>query len=518
MTSTSVIGTTKPLSSPHKKSYGQILKSSAVIGGSSAVTLVLGMVRAKAMALLLGTGGAGLWGLSWSITELARGIAGMGINGSGVRQIAAAVGSGDEQQVARTVVTLRRVSRVLGVVGALMLCALSVPVGRLSFDDDKHTGAVALLSLTVLFSIVSQGQNALLQGVRRIGDLAKDNILGAIFSTLFSIPIVYYFRERGIVPALVCISFFGVLTSWWFARRVKVEPVKLTAAETYGEASALLKLGLVFMVSGLMTLGVSYLVNIILIHRMDKHAVGLYQAAWLIGGYFAGFILQAMGTDFYPRLTAVAQDNAKCNQLVNEQSEVSLLMAGPGLIATLTFAPLAIRVLQSSEFLPAVEVLRWISLGMLLRVLAWPMGFIMLAKNAQKVFFISELVSNVVYLAMVWFCVGVWGVKGVGIAFAALYALYAVAVYFIGRRLSGFRWSWETIWIAGAYTCFSVGVFAAFQFLDFYVATAIGAVVMIATGIYSTRKICALVPPERFPRRARQLLTYLRLLPAGSNA
>lgn len=518
MTSTTAIGKAESVSDAPKKSYGTILKSSAVIGGSSAVTLVFGMVRAKAIALILGTGGAGLWGMSWSITELARGIAGMGLNGSGVRQIAEAVGTGDEQRIARTVVTLRRVSVVLGLFGALLLCALCVPVGRLSFDDDKHTLAVALLSLTVLFGIVSQGQTALIQGVRRIADLAKINIIGAIVSTLLSIPIVYWLREQGIVPALVCVSFVVMITSWWFARRIQVEPVKLNTQEVYGEASALLKLGFVFMVSGLMTLGVTYLVNLILMHQMDKHAVGLYQAAWLIGGYFAGFILQAMGTDFFPRLTAVANDNAKCNQMVNEQSEVSLLMAGPGLIATLTFAPLAIRVLQSAEFLPAVDVLRWISLGMLLRVLSWPMGFIMLAKNARRVFFISELASNLVYLGMVWVCVDRWGVKGVGMAFAALYALYTAAVYLIGRKLSGFRWSWETIWIALAYTLLAAGVFAGFEFLTFTQATIVGAVVMVGMGIYSTRKICSLLPPERFPRRARQLLTYLRLLPDSSNA
>ena len=197
-----------------QKSYGQILKSSAVIGGSSAVTLVLGMVRAKVIALMLGTGGAGLWGMSWSISELARGIAGMGLNASGVRQIAEAVGTGDNQRISRTVVTLRRVSLVLGLGGALLLCALCVPLGRLSFDDDKHTWVVALLSLTVLFSIVSQGQSALIQGMRRIGDLARINIFGAVIGTLICIPIVYWLGEQGIAPALVGVSLELRVASW----------------------------------------------------------------------------------------------------------------------------------------------------------------------------------------------------------------------------------------------------------------------------------------------------------------
>ena len=45
----------------------------------------------------------------------------MGMNISGVRQIAEAVGTGDEQRIARTVTALRRVAFLSGVVGALLL-------------------------------------------------------------------------------------------------------------------------------------------------------------------------------------------------------------------------------------------------------------------------------------------------------------------------------------------------------------------------------------------------------------
>ena len=101
-----------------------------------------------------------------------------------------------------------------------------------------------------------------------------------------------------------------------------------------------------------------------------------------------------MGADFYPRLTAVASDNAECNRLVNEQAEIGLLLAGPGVLATLTFAPLVIALFYSAKFGPAVEILRWICLGMTLRVASWPMGFILLAKGARKTFFWSELLIN----------------------------------------------------------------------------------------------------------------------------
>src|SRR5262245_22322164 len=84
-----------------KHSYRQILKSSAMIGGSSLMNIGIGIVRTKAMALLLGPAGFGLAGLYGSISELALTIAGLGVNSSGVRQIAEAAGSEDEERMAR---------------------------------------------------------------------------------------------------------------------------------------------------------------------------------------------------------------------------------------------------------------------------------------------------------------------------------------------------------------------------------------------------------------------------------
>src|SRR4051794_36116453 len=82
--------------------YGHILKSSALVGGSQALSIVVGIVRTKAMAMLLGPSGFGLFGLYGSICDLTQGIAGLGVNSSGVRQIAEACASGKQQSIANT--------------------------------------------------------------------------------------------------------------------------------------------------------------------------------------------------------------------------------------------------------------------------------------------------------------------------------------------------------------------------------------------------------------------------------
>jgi len=127
----------------------------------------------------------------------------MGINSSGVRQIAEAAGTGDAQRLARTATTLRRVAFCSGAIGALLLLALSKPVSWLTFKDYRHTGSVALLALAVFCADVSQGQAALVQGMRRISDLARMSVLGILWHTVqhphrLCIP----YRRRGACPGL----------------------------------------------------------------------------------------------------------------------------------------------------------------------------------------------------------------------------------------------------------------------------------------------------------------------------
>ena len=499
-----------------KHTYGQILKSSALIGGSSMMNIGIGIVRTKAMAVLLGPAGFGLMGLYGSIADLAVSIAGMGINSSGVRQIAEAAGSGDTKRIARTATVLRRTAVLLGILGACLLAVFSRKVSALTFGTDQHAGAVALLSLAVFFRLVANGQGALIQGMRRIADLAKMGVLGALFGTMISIPVVYFFREEGVVPSLVCVAAMSIVTSWWYSRKVQIQPPAITVSEFRHEATSLLKLGFAFMASGFLVMGAAYAVRIILVRNVGLEAAGFYSSAWTLGGLYVGFVLQAMGADFYPRLVGVAKDNPECNRLVNEQAQVSLLLAGPGIIATLTFAPLIIALLYTAKFAEAVEILRWICLGMSLRVITWPMGFIIVAKNRQLIFLGADLAWTVVNVGLAWLCVGDFGVNGAGIAFFGSYVFHGLLIYPIVRALSGFRWSAANRKTGLLFLSSIAMVFCGFYLLPPLWAAGVGVVATALTGFYSLRGLLHLLSTDQIPRRIRRLLVWFRLDPRGS--
>lgn len=489
-----------------KDSYGQILKSSALIGASSAITIAIGIVRTKAMAVFLGPAGFGLMGVYGSIVDLAQSIAGMGINSSGVRQIAAATGSGDTNRIAQTVAVLRKMSVALGIVGAVLLGALSWQVSNITFGTHERAAAVAFLSLAVLFRLVSAGQGALLQGMRHISDLAKMNVFGAVSGTVASIVFVYFWQEDGVVLALVAIAAMSVVTSWWYSRNVRIQTPVMTAAEMREETAALLKLGFAFMASGILIMGAAYAVRMMVIRLVSLEAAGYYQAAWTLGGLYVGFILQAMGADFYPRLTAAAHDHESCNRLVNEQTQISLLLAGPGVLATLVFAPLATSFFYTAEFHVAGDVLRWICLGMALRVISWPMGFIIVAKGEQSIFFWVELAWTVVNVGFSWLCIQSFGLTGAGIAFFGSYVFHGVLIYSIVTHLTGFRWSAANNQI-GMFFLSSIAVgFCGVYVLPAFAVIVVGAFAVALSSMYSLWVIVTIVPIAQMPQLLVKLL------------
>ncbi|MDS4031678.1 MAG: O-antigen translocase [Candidatus Contendobacter sp.] len=471
-------------------SYTQILKSSSLIGGAQGINLLLGMVRVKFAAVLIGPVGVGLAGNYQAIQGVVGTIAGLGIQASGVREVAEAVGTGDQQAMGRAILTLRRMCWLTGLLGMLAMVALSPLLSQWTFGSNDHAVEIALLGIIILLGNLSGGQMALIQGMRRIGDLARLQVISAVAGTVIAIGCYTGFGLRGIVPALLLMAVVQLAASWYFARRVPAPTVAMSWWESFRTAGGLVRLGLVFMWNGLIGSLVAYLTVTLITQQISLEAVGIYSAAFALSGMFVGFVLNAMGADYYPRLTAVASDQAAVNRLVNEQTEIGLLLAVPGLLATLALAPWIIRIFYTGAFLPAADLLQWFILGCLGRVVSWPLGFVMLALGKGQWFFVTETLFNAVHLALIAVGLVAVGIEGVALAFFILYLGYTAAVYGVGRHLTGFRWSLASQKLLLVLLPIIAVAFIAARLLPLWPATGFG---IVATGVASVLCLRGLV-------------------------
>jgi antigen flippase len=422
-------------------SYGEILRSSSIVGGATGINYVIGMVRTKAVAVLLGPSGVGLVGMYVSITGLVSTITQLGIDQSGVREVAEANGSGDPERVARVVKTLRRVCWFTGILGWILTIALAWPLSQWTFGSSERMWAVAILGITVLIGTLTGGQTAFLQGMRRIGDLARIQVLSAVLTTLAAVGLYAWLGEKGIVPVIILTTLIQLGFSWHFSRRVQISSVPQSWVESARQSKRLIGLGAAFMYGALLAAILGLAVRSLIVRQLGLDANGIYQAAWAISGMFAGFILGAMGTDFYPRLTAVAHDNEKVNRLVNEQIEVGILMALPGLLGTLAFAPWIMHLLYSAKFLQGAELLPWLAVGIFGQMISFPLGFIQRAKGRVGWILVSQTHLNLLNLVLALLLINAYGLVASSWAFALTAYLHGFVVFCIARRLSKFAWT-----------------------------------------------------------------------------
>jgi PST family polysaccharide transporter len=413
--------------------------------------------------------------------------------------VAEAHGGGKAEQIARTVKTLRRACWATGILGWLLCAALSYPLSVYAFGSGEHVWAVAILGGTILIGTVSGGQSALIQGTRRIGDLARMNVLGAVSGTLVAVGLYGWLGQKGIVPVIIVTAACNLGFSWWFARKIPVAPVTLTWPETLGNSKRLIHIGVAFMYGAILASVVDLMIRSMIVKKLGLDANGIYQAAWAISGMFAGFILNAMGTDFYPRLTAVANDNEHVNRLVNEQTEIGVLLAMPGLLGTVAFAPWMMHIFYSAKFLAGAALLPWFVLGVLGQVIIFPLGFIQRAKGAVRWIYLGQTEANVVNLILCLVMIPMFGILGAGYAFLVHTTIHGIVVFWIADHLAGFSWNQNVKRLLVSTSFLILAGFALKYIPNTLISFVTGVILVIIGCLTSLRGIAArLGPKHRF--------------------
>jgi len=248
-------------------------------------------------------------------------------------------------------------------------------------------------------------------------------------------------------------------------------------------------MGFMISLSGLIGIGASYLVRIFINRTGSVADVGLYNAGFTIINSYVGLIFTAMATDYYPRLSAVANNNQLSKQTINQQAEIALLILAPILIVFLVFINWVIILLYSRQFIAVNGMIYWAALGMFFKAASWAIAFVFLAKGASKLFFWNELIVNIYILILNILGYHYWGLTGLGLSFLVGYFLYLVQVYIIAQLKYDFSYDRSFVRIFGFQFLLALCSFVAVKFLNQPYPYIIGVVLIVISGWYSLKEL-----------------------------
>lgn len=478
-------------------SYRSIFKATSLFGGVQFYQILIRIIRSKFVAVLLGPEGIGIVGLLQGGTQLIQSFTNMGLASSAVRDVSEANGRGDNSCISRTICVIRKLVWLTGILGLLVTAVCSPILSKLSFGNYDYTIPFIILSITLLIDQLSAGQMVVLQGLRRLKDLAKCSSYGTTLGLFVSVPLYFWLGIDGIVPTLVLSSVCALILSWLFSKRIKIEKVNIKTKDALHEGRQMLIMGISMSLNGVFGTITAYLIRIFIQDSAGIEVVGLYQAGVIILSTYVGLIFNAIGTDYYPRLAAINKDNVKCREAVSQQGEIAAMILAPMLTFCIVFMPYILTLLYSSRFMGANEYIIWACPGMMLRLAAWVISFLFVAKAESKLFIINEALACIYTILFSIVGFKYWGLQGIGFAFVLEYLVYFIQVYYIANRRYEFRFSIDfiktyTIQLLCVVLCLCI-VLSTGGFLKYLLGTAVVLISSVLALVGMNRKMDVVV-------------------------
>lgn len=442
--------------------YREIFRSTGLLGSVQVLYVLLSVVRNKITAMLIGVVGMGLSDLYMRIVNLAEYATNFGLGNSSVKHLSTVYGASTEAlgrgeawrptpDLIRQVCLIRSLILLTALLGGLALLAFSPLISFWTTDGFGQTPSFALLSLVVAFTTLGVGEIAILKATRQLKSLAAASVATAVATLVFTAVIYAVWGVRGIIPVLVLSAVSLFFLNFRKVRKTFPYRVNLNRGLILREGRPLIKLGMAYIISGLMASGVEMLIRaeIIRIETLNGEnplvAIGLYAAGFTLTISYEKLLFVAMDGDYFPRLSAIVHNRKAMNVCINRQVNTLTVLIVPLLLVFSLFLPLIVRIIYTAEFMAIVPMVRFAMLCMFFKAIYYPVAFIALASGHGRTYVRVELFSNIAF----GLCViggykwgGITG-SGIGLALSHLLQIFIVGVYY--ARNYGMRYSAGTL-------------------------------------------------------------------------
>ena len=425
-----------------QSSYRKILKTTSLFGGVQVFQILITIIKSKFVAIFLGSVGMGISGLFLSTITMIVSIAGLGLNYSGVREISKVSKANKIKPLSRLIKVFRSWVVLSGLLGAIGTIALASYLSKTAFGNYNYSTAFIVLSIVVFMTIVLNGNNAILQGMRHHRSMVKSSMIGATSGLLISVPLYYFYGVKGIVPAIIIASVTALSVSFYYTRKIDFVAVDLSFKERYNEGKGMAKLGMVMMVSVFIGALAIFVVNAFISNTGGVGDVGLYQAGMKLSNEYIGLVFTAMAVDYLPRLSAICDDNNKVREMVNQQAEIVILIIAPLLLFLIITVPILVRILLTEEFMKIIPFVRWVALGTIFKAAVYSVGYISFAKGDKWFFlFVDAISGNITLVILNTIFYKYWNLNGLGISLLLVFIIGFIKITIFTRYRYKFRFT-----------------------------------------------------------------------------
>ncbi|NUE00751.1 O65 family O-antigen flippase, partial [Escherichia coli] len=160
---------------------------------------------------------------------------------------------------------------------------------------------------------------------------------------------------------------------------------------------------------------------------------GYWQAIWYISSMYLMVITTALNIYYLPRLSEIKDKKEIKKELLNGYVLIIpfIVLLTLGIFFLKEYIVL---ILFNKDFYPMLELFKWQLVGDVIKISAWLLSYIMLAKAMTKEFIITEILFSMLFVIVSLIYINVFGLIGVTYGYATNYIIYFIVMFLIFRK------------------------------------------------------------------------------------
>lgn len=468
-----------------EKHYKTLFKATSLFGLVEVLRLFLKILTNWAASYFLGTKGFGLIGLIENTVQLISSFSSLGINFTGVREIAA--NKDNDVELKKTIKALTLFSLVTGIISAIISIVFASKLSIETFKTAEYFYWFILLSVYFVATSYTQSRIIYLEGSQKYQTLIRINVIVNIINSIIVLAAYYFFSTQGIIIAMIINSIVALILYSKLSNIPKLN-VELTVFERKIYIKKFVKSGSLLALNTFVGLA-CFLIIRNYFNDTSEELLSFYNAGNLIIVSYLGIIFLAMGKFFFPKLSQSIEDQKTSNQLINNQLELSLIIILPAILLIYTFLDFFIKTLFSSEFLPVSNILIFGLVSIIFRSFNYAVGYLLLSHQNFKQYFYINALSDIlnVFLTIIFY--KQWGLVGVGFSIFINYLLSSIYIYYYTNKKYSFKVSnFVKNQFFVIFIVISI-ILSSYFLLNKFYFTIISGIFFVISAIYSVKKI-----------------------------
>lgn len=440
--------------------HKSILKSTGVFSLVKIFKILSSILTNKVAAIYLGPAGVGTLGLIKSTLALIGSVTDFGFSITGVKEVAKhnnEEATKIDTTLPHTIAILRWYTICISCVGVLVTILFSKKLSLLFFKTENYYWWIIALSFNFFLVNYNLFLNAILQGLRKMKSIAWSGIISAFLMAVATIPCYYFLEQNGIIPSILLTNLLGTLVVFYYVKKLSLPIPKIDFKTFWSKAKDLYQLGFLLSINVIFGFINKFLIKIYLEkYGATEATLGYYEASLVIFHSYFGIIFAAMVVDYYPKLTSIITNNLKVKKLVNKQIEVGLLLVTPLVTLLYALSRVALTLLYSKEFQLVEDILLFGLLSIVIKAITLPIGFVLLAKNNKRAYFLQELASNILTIILSLSLHHYLDLIGLGLATFLIYAISITYMFGYIYKYYNFSFNKEVLQVFSV--CFTLSV------------------------------------------------------------